>query len=358
MASCRASPVFRLLTTLHCAAALATLPLRQIPLPAKLHAPSVQLLASKVRSACTAIDVPADGWLDPENVASAAAAAIATIALPAADSVNTSSSRSAAFFGQRTRPLPPQGEFDFGGSFDAAEDGPRRLALAEPAAFDGDARAQQTMGLLLYYGVGGATHDPRSSAYWHAAAAAQGNIDALATLGGCVRRGVGAERDEPTGIALIEAAAAAGSPVGLCKLGVLLEEGSLPERPSDAVRAAECFAKAAAQGSAMGLFNHGWALLNGVGTRRDVESALKAWYRAVARCPDDGAEEAAFHIFNEQVRANSAASALQMDLQLGIRLHTRNGQKPPRPRPAQTAGVLEAANGRKSALISSTGGVE
>ena len=298
-------------------------------------------------------------------------------------------SRSSALLGLRRHPpLPPQGEFKFVSKdvprFDAAENARRRIHIAQPAAHDGDPvssltgishtssdlthpiltlfmfrsppffvvvfwsdkRAQQTVGLLMYYGVGGAVKDERGSAFWHAAAAAQGNLDGVATLGGCVRRGVGAARDEQrgmslshdpfspifqtpsclnitgcmslevqslnllTGLALICAAAAAGNPVGLVKLGVLLDEGELPggKRPGDAMLSSECFAAAAAQGSALGLFNHGWALLNGVGIRRQPEAALQAWHRAARLSPDDGSEEAAFHIFNEQEEWSGALS--------------------------------------------------
>ena len=96
--------------------------------------------------------------------------------------------------------------------------------------------------------MGGCEADARQSAYWHAAAAAQGNLDALATLGGCVRRGAGVAQDETTGVALITAAAEAGAPVGLCKLGVCYDEGTLPGRPADATLAARLFAQVRGRG--------------------------------------------------------------------------------------------------------------
>ena len=182
-----------------------------------LHLPSAQVLATAVRDACAMLEVPADNWLDPEDAAQAAALAISTLSLPAPDHATVAGE------------LPLQGEHAF-----SSDDYSGRFAEAEEAAFAGDSRAQQTLGLLLFAGVGGCEVDVRHSAYWHAAAAAQGNLDALATLGGCVRRGVGAAQDEATGVALIRAAAAAGSPVGLCKLGVCHDEGTLPGLPADA----------------------------------------------------------------------------------------------------------------------------
>jgi TPR repeat protein len=247
-------------------------------------------------------------WLEPEDAAFIAARAIAGLAATA--------------LGDEAElpPLPPQGEYRF-----AAASTPESMAAAtsdrfgavDEAAHAGDPLAMHTLGLLHYNGVGGASWDERESAYWHAAAAAAGNVEALATLGGCVRRGVGALQDEPTGVAIIQACAAAGSPVGLVKLGLLHEKGELPGGlPADPTRAAQLFEQAAAarltghsrvgarartdaadagggdgcgaggkggdgscealfplkpRRSAFGLFQHGFALMYGVGAPRDVE---------------------------------------------------------------------------------------
>lgn len=250
-------------------------------LSAALHLPSAHLLATTARDACAALNVPKDEWLEPEDAAYAVSRAISAISLPAADG--------------DAPPLPPQGEFVF-----SSDDYANRYAEAEEAAFAGDARAQHTLGLLLFGGVGGCDPDARHSAYWHAAAAAQGNLDALATLGGCVRRGAGAAQDEAVGVALITAAAEAGSPCGLCKLGVCYDEGTLPGQRADATLAARLFARAAEQGSAFGLFHHGWALVHGIGSARDLDAGARAWRAAADRAPDDGAEEAAYHLYQEQ----------------------------------------------------------
>ena len=194
---------------------------------------------------------------------------------------------------------PAQGEFEF-----PEIDYTQRYAIVEPAAHRGDARAQQTLALLTYAGVGGATESLRESACWHAKAAAQGHLDALATLGGCVRSGRGAERDEAAGIAIIRAMAAARAPVGLTKLGVLHDEGLLPGEPADTRRAAELFARAAEErDNAVALFNHGWGLVHGEG---DVDGGFEAWRAAASLAPNDGAEEAAYHLWLEQDRLSAA----------------------------------------------------
>jgi TPR repeat protein len=251
-------------------------------------------------------------WLEPEDAAFVAARAIAGLV---ASNLEDEA---------ELPPLPPQGEYRF-----SAADTPQRMAAAtsdrfsavEEAAHAGDPLAMHTLGLLHYNGVGGASWDERESAYWHAAAAAAGNVEALATLGGCVRRGVGALPDEPTGLAIIQACAAAGSPVGLVKLGMLHEEGELPGGLlADPIRAAQLFEQAAAarlgghcraaaagvggtgsdsetaggsgragaggeegegfgetvlplkpRQSALGLFQHGFARMYGIGAPRDVQ---------------------------------------------------------------------------------------
>ena len=140
-----------------------------------------------------------------------------------------------------------------------------------------------------------------------------------------MRRGVGATQDEALGTALIEAAADAGSPVGLSKLGGLFEEGA-SGYPEDAWRAAQCFERAAETGSALGLFNHGWALVHGIGTARDVERGLAQWRKAAARAPDDGSEEAAYYLYEERslltpkmlAQGPSPSTYLQLSATLGF----------------------------------------
>ena len=237
-----------------------------------------------VRDSCSQLG---RGECTPETVAKTALGALETAPAAAGEAVTSDNT-------------PAQGEFEF----DKDVDYTQRYAIVEPAASAGDACAQQTLALLTYAGVGGATESLRESACWHAKAAAQGHLDALATLGGCVRSGRGAERDETAGIAIIRAMAAAGAPVGLTKLGVLHDEGLLPGEPADTRRAAELFARAAEErDNAVALFNHGWGLVHGEG---DVDGGFEAWRAAASLAPNDGAEEAAYHLWLEQDRLSAA----------------------------------------------------
>lgn len=251
--------------------------------PTPTHAAlSAQLrLSHALRDACASA-FGSEVWPEPEEVA---AIACSVIAIAPLDSEDTN---------EMLAPLP-QGEYRFAAETPFDE----RVHIVEPLAYDGDSRAAQTLGLLLFSGVGGCSADARMSARWHAAAASLGNIDGLATLGGCIRRGVGAEQDADSGRALIEAAAAAASPMGLCKLGVLHDEGEAG-LAQDSWEAVRCFEAAAAQGSALGRFHFGWALVHGIGTPRDVPRGLEQWVSAMRSAPEDGAEEAAYYLYEER----------------------------------------------------------
>ena len=251
---------------------------------------SMAQLAAAVSDAATAV-TPPDSWIAPEEAARAASRAARSLVSRAGEAQDGGTAQDDGAAPMMAR----QGEHSFAADVPYA----RRFEAVEPLAYAGDSRAQHTLGLLLYSGVGGAACDVEASAQWHAAAAAQGNIEALAVLGGCVRRGVGAAQDEEVGVALIEAAAAAGSPVGLSKLGALYEEGE-GGYPEDLWQAARCFEQAAATGSALGLFNHGWALVHGKGVARDVPRGFEAWRAAAALAPDDGSEEAAYYLYEER----------------------------------------------------------
>lgn len=247
-------------------------------------------LALGMRDACAAA-FGVNSRPEPEEAAAVACAVIAAL--------HTATSSSVV---ERPEALPKQGEYIF--SADTPFAG--RFACIEPFALAGDPLAAQTLGLLLFSGVGGCSSDLRASAKWHAASAAQGNLDALAVLGGCIRRGSGVEQDEAMGRAIIEATAAAGSPVGLCKLGVMLDEGQCG-MTQDSWAAARCFEAAAAQASALGQFNWGWALVHGIGVRRDVRRGIEQWVQAMKQAPLDGSEEAAFYLYEERSKIDDPA---------------------------------------------------
>lgn len=89
----------------------------------------------------------------------------------------------------------------------------------------GDARAQHSVGLLLWNGFGSVDIDPEESSKWHAAAAIQGNVDAHAVLGGCIRTGtgIGKHKNIALGLKCIEYTAMISNPSGVNKKAALLE---------------------------------------------------------------------------------------------------------------------------------------
>lgn len=209
-----------------------------------------------------------------------------------------------------------------------------------PLARGGDARAAHSLALLLYGGVGGAPlggglgggseASLRASARWHACAAALGNLDALATLGGIVRSGRGAgTQDKHLGVAIIEACAALEVPTGLNKLGVLLGDGFEEYVCRDVFASAECFEAAAGaraslgyehgEGQALGRLNLGYALFNGTGTIRDRRAACDQWRMAAAMAPHDGAEDAAYCLYEELLHSDKdeAYAFLELAADLG-----------------------------------------
>ena len=123
-----------------------------------------------------------------------------------------------------------------------------------------------------------------------------------------MRNGVGAEKDEAIGLYLIRAAAEVGNPSGINKLAVLFEEGRLPDGKVDERRAAELYAESAAAGSVLGRFYLGWALFFGVGVAQDEAQAIVHWEEAAKRAPEEGAEEAAYQLWEEHVREQARAT--------------------------------------------------
>lgn len=183
----------------------------------------------------------------------------------------------------------------------------------------GDARAQQSVGLLLWNGFGSVDIDPEASARWHAAAAIQGNIDAIAVLGGCIRTGtgVGKKKNVALGLKCINYAASAGSPSGVNKKAVLLESSG------DWFGAARLYEQfyndETTRKNALLLFNWGYCLVNGNGVEQNIDAGESLWKQAVDMAPDEGSEEAAYFLYEQYVREvkQEARRWLEISAELG-----------------------------------------
>ena len=184
----------------------------------------------------------------------------------------------------------------------------------------GDARAQHSLGLLMWNGFGSVDIDPEASARWHAAAAVQGNIDALAVFGGCLRTGTGVGKHNKNialGLKCIEYAASVGNPSGVNKKGAMLESND------DWFNAAHLYEKhcidKSTRNNALILFNWGYCLVNGNGVERDAQAGETIWKEAVDMAPDEGSEEAAYFLYEQCVRDDigEARRWLEISAELG-----------------------------------------
>jgi len=167
--------------------------------------------------------------------------------------------------------------------------------------------AQHSYALLLWNGFGGARRDADASARWHVAAAAQGHLDSIAALGGCLRTETGVDRDEELGAHLIGHCASRYNPTGVNKQAAL----------SDANGAFQLYEECCGRekANALLLFNLGWCLVNGEGVeKRDSARGVGLWREAAAMAPDEGSEEAAWHLYEQYKRDDPREARRWLDL--------------------------------------------
>ena len=197
----------------------------------------------------------------------------------------------------------------------------QRFAYFMQKAKEGDPRAQHSIGLLLWNGfaasssektfdlddANNATIDPDASARWHAAAAVQGNIDALAVFGGCLRTGTGVVvvgnkkcKNISLGLRCIEYAASIGNPSGINKKAAMMESNDDYHGAMRLYR--ECYQDETKRINALLLFNLGYCLVHhgeGINRNDDVEEGEQFWKSSVERAPEEGAEEAAWFLYQQ-----------------------------------------------------------
>mmetsp|Transcript_128692 Transcript_128692/g.191781 ORF Transcript_128692/g.191781 Transcript_128692/m.191781 type:complete len:297 (-) Transcript_128692:75-965(-) len=163
-------------------------------------------------------------------------------------------------------------------------------------ALRGCPKAQHSYALLLWNGFGGVQRDKEASAKFHAAAAYQNHLDGMAVLGGCLRTGTGVKRNVALGLKTIDYCASTGNPTGVNKKAALLEANQ------DNVGAMKLYEECLKSGrvNALLLFNLGWCLINGQGVdKKDKDRGISLWEEAAKKAPDEGSEEAAWHLYHE-----------------------------------------------------------
>jgi hypothetical protein len=148
----------------------------------------------------------------------------------------------------------------------------------------GNAEAQVILGTRYFYGATGETklqQDFKRAVQLFERAAAQGNAEAQDDLGLCYAHGQGVEIDHEAAAQLFQRAAEQGYPLAHYNLGNAFYEGKgVAQSYAEAVK---CYRLAAAQGHPNALFNLGVCHADGIGVAQSYDEAVK-WYRlAVAQ---------------------------------------------------------------------------
>ena len=153
-----------------------------------------------------------------------------------------------------------------------------RFAALLAKAEQGDAEAQNEVGICYINGQG-VERDDTQAAEWFHKAAGQGLASAQHNLGLCYFEGRGVERDDAQAAEWFRKAAEQGDANAQHDLGLFCFNGRGVEQ--DNAQAAEWFHKAAEQGLAAAQYNLGICYENGWGVEQD-EAQGAEWYRKAA----------------------------------------------------------------------------
>ncbi len=150
------------------------------------------------------------------------------------------------------------------------------------AAEQGNASAQNNLG-VMYVNGHGVAQDYKQASVWYRKAAEQGNASAQNNLGVMYDNGLGVARDYKQAVSWYRKAAEQGNATAQNNLGVMYEQGRGVER--DNKEAVTWYRTAAEQGNANALVNLRTTLANGQEVVQDDELAL-AWRRLAAKSTD------------------------------------------------------------------------
>ena len=161
------------------------------------------------------------------------------------------------------------------------------VRLLLPLAKDGDAEAQNAVG-VLYTNGWGVAQDHRAAAEWYRKAAEQGNPKGQMNLGQAYKDGRGLQRDYAEAIKWYRKSAEQGFAGGMFSLGVMYEDGlGIDQSYREAMK---WYRKAAEQGNVYAQHNLGLMYELGQGLAPNREEALK-WYGMAAKRGHPGARE-------------------------------------------------------------------
>jgi hypothetical protein len=169
------------------------------------------------------------------------------------------------------------------------ENYPAALSELRPIAKQGDARAQNSIGLMYEYGRG-VEKDEALAVSWYRKAAEQGDAAAQYALGFMYQSGLGVEKDEALAVSWYRKAAEQGNAAAQYALGFMYQSGLGVEK--DEALAVSWWRKAAEQGDAAAQRALGVMYGEGLGVEKD-EALAVSWYRKAAEQGDAKAEERA-----------------------------------------------------------------
>ena len=150
------------------------------------------------------------------------------------------------------------------------------FSLYRQAADEGFAPAINRVALMFYRGENGLARDPKQALLEFARAEKKGDANATFNLGKLYFEGEGTARDMARALALYTNAAERGSVLALNTMGALLRQ-SAPEKSHS------YFARSAARGNAVGLYETGLSFLHEGARSENLRSAHKYFNLAAAR---------------------------------------------------------------------------
>ena len=159
------------------------------------------------------------------------------------------------------------------------------------AAEQGNAKAQNSLGLMYYYGVG-VEKNYTEGVKWFRKAAEQGDAYAQYNLGDMYIEGEGVEKNYTEAVKWFRKAAEQGYAEAQNSLGLMYYYGVLVEK--NYTEGVKWFRKAAEQGNAVAQYNLGNRYYYGEGVEKNYTEAVK-WYRKAA---DKGHLDAQYNLGN------------------------------------------------------------
>jgi uncharacterized protein len=160
------------------------------------------------------------------------------------------------------------------------------MQLLRPLADRGDAKAQNSLGVMYASGQG-VPQDYAAAVSWYRKAADRGNAEAENNLGVMYKYGLGVTQNDAAALGWFQKAADHGAHTAQFNLGVMYTAGQAVSQ--DYAAAINWYRKAANQGDAEAQFNLGIMYANGQGVPPDVVTALVWWTLSAAKGDKDAA---------------------------------------------------------------------